>query len=189
MMRISNLFFIVCVLWIASEILLQLLRRSKNDSQDKDSGSVKRLNLVIYISVTIAVLISFTRFGYLTTNQFVLKISGLVLIIFGLEVRWFSILTLRRYFTVNVAIQVNHIIVQSGFYKYIRHPSYLGMLLSFFGLGLCLNNWISIGVMLIPITFAIANRIQIEELALKEAFGNDYLNYCNSTWRLIPWVY
>ncbi|MHB1686765.1 MAG: methyltransferase family protein [Ignavibacteriaceae bacterium] len=188
-MKISNLFLIVCTFWIVSEILLLVLRRSKKGSQDKDLGSVKRLNLVIYISITVGILISFTKSGYIGFNHFIIQLIGFVLIVFGLVIRWLAILTLRRFFTVNVAIHADHIIVQTGFYKYIRHPSYLGMLLSFFGLGLCLSNLISIGVMLIPITFALVNRIQIEERALHDAFGNDYLKYCSNTWRLIPWVY
>ncbi|MHB8854810.1 MAG: methyltransferase family protein, partial [Ignavibacteriaceae bacterium] len=70
-----------------------------------------------------------------------------------------------------------------------RHPSYLGMLLSFFGLGIRVSNLISIIVLLIPITFVLVNRIQIEERALNDTFGNDYLEYCKGTWKLIPWVY
>ena len=114
---------------------------------------------------------------------------GFVLIVYGLVIRWLAILTLRRYFTVNVAIHVDQIIVKTGFYKYIRHPSYLGMMLSFIGLGLCLSNLISILVILIPITFVVVNRLKIEEQALHDAFGNDYLEYCKGTWKLIPWVY
>ncbi len=188
-MKTSNLFIIVCVFWIVTEILLQFLRRSKNDSQDKDLGSVKRLNLVIYTSVLVGILISFTQYGHININLYLIQLSGLILIVLGLVVRWVAILTLRRFFTVNVAIQTDHIIIQTGIYKYIRHPSYLGMLLSFFGLGIRVSNLISIIVLLIPITFVLVNRIQIEERALNDTFGNDYLEYCKETWKLIPWVY
>jgi protein-S-isoprenylcysteine O-methyltransferase len=187
--EINILFLMVCALWIVSEILLQFLRRSKKDNQDKDLGSLKRLNLVIYISVTIGVFFSFTQFGHININPFVMQLSGLILIVFGLVVRWLAILTLRRYFTVNVAIQTDHSIIQTGFYKYIRHPSYTGMLISFLGLGIGLSNWISICVMLLSITFAIINRIRIEEQALTDAFEKDYLKYCSKTWRLIPWIF
>ncbi len=186
-MEISNLFWIVCIFWIVSEILMLILRRSKKDSQDKDLGSIKRLNLVIYISIAAGIFISFTEYGNIYVNHFALLLSGFLLIVLGLIIRWLSILTLRRYFTVNVAIHTDHIIIQTGFYKYIRHPSYLGMLISF--LGLCLCNFISIVVIIIPITFALINRIQIEEKALNDAFENDYQTYCNNTWRLLPWIY
>jgi protein-S-isoprenylcysteine O-methyltransferase Ste14 len=187
--NISYLFWIVCTFWIVSEILLLVLRRSKKDSLDKDLGSIKRLNLAIYISIAAGIFISFTKYGNVHISHFVLVLAGFFLILLGLVVRWLSILTLHRYFTVNVAILKDHVIVQTGFYRYIRHPSYLGMLLSFLGLGLCFCNFISIIVIFIPIAFALINRIKIEEQALNEAFGNDYQKYCKNTWRLLPGIY
>ena len=186
---LSNIFWIVCILWVASEILLLILRRSDKKSQDKDLGSVKRLNFVIYISIAAGIYISLTKFGNIDFNHHTILLSGFILIVLGLVVRWIAILTLRKYFTVNVAIQKDHVIIQKGFYKYIRHPSYLGMLLSFLGLGLSLGNFISIVVIIIPITFVLINRIQIEEQALRDVFGNDYQKYCGETWRLIPGIY
>ncbi len=188
-MKISYLFIIVCGFWIVSEILLQFLRFSKSDNQDKDLGSGKRLILVIYISITVGIIISFTRYGRIYINYHIIQLGSLILIVLGLVVRWLAIFTLRRFFTVNVAIQTDHIIIQTGIYKYIRHPSYLGMLISFFGLGVCLSNLISIALLLVPLAFGLVNRIQIEERALIDAFGNDYLKYCKDTWKLIPWVY
>jgi len=112
-----------------------------------------------------------------------------ILIVIGIVVRWFAILILRKYFTVNVAIQKGHVITQTGLYKYIRHLSYLGTLLSFFGLWICMSNWISICILIIPISYALVNRMQIEEQALKDASEKEYLNYCSKTCRLIPKVY
>jgi len=60
---INNLFFVVCIFWIVSEILWQILVRSKKGSEDKDLGSVKILNLVIYLPVAIGVFAAFTQYG------------------------------------------------------------------------------------------------------------------------------
>jgi protein-S-isoprenylcysteine O-methyltransferase Ste14 len=188
-MNISNIFFFICVLWVVSEILLLIFRRSKENNSNKDSGSLKTLNFMIYISITAGVYISFTHFGHIYNYHYFLFLAGLVLIILGLIVRWTAIITLRRYFTVNVAIQTDHKIIQSGLYKYIRHPSYSGMLLSFLGLGISLSNWVSLCIILFPIIFAVTKRIQIEEQALRESFGKEYPDYSNSTRKLIPWLY
>ena len=93
---------------------MQFFRRSKNDSQDKDLGSIKRLNIVIYTSVMIGIFISFTQYGHININHYFIQLSSLVLILLGLVVRWMAILTLRRYFTVNVAIHADHIIIRFG---------------------------------------------------------------------------
>ncbi|MFZ0452662.1 MAG: isoprenylcysteine carboxylmethyltransferase family protein [Ignavibacteriaceae bacterium] len=188
-MGLGDIFLIVCFCWVASETLLLVLRRSKTGSQDKDSGFLKWLNIVIYTSVFGGVFIAYTRYGHIENYPYFLRIAGLVFILLGLAIRWISILTLHRFFTVDVSIQADHKIIQSGIYKYLRHPSYTGMLLSFFGLGISLNNWISFCVILFPILYILLKRIKIEEQVLNSSFGNDYLIYSNNTWRLIPWIY
>ena len=45
---------------------------------------------------------------------------------------------LWKYFTVDVTIKLEHKLVSTGIYRIVRHPSYLGSLISFFGLGLVL---------------------------------------------------
>ena len=92
-------------------------------------------------------------------------------------------------FTVDVSIQENHKIVISGIYKTIRHPAYLGSLLSFLGIGIALVNWLSIIFIFIPIFIAFNYRIKVEEKVLIEEFGEEYLNYSNNTYRLFPGIY
>ena len=188
-MGFGDIFLIVCVCWVVSETLVLFLRRSKTGSRDKDSGFLKWLNIVIYTSVSAGIFIGSTGYGHIKYYPRFLHLAGLIFILSGLAVRWTAILTLRKYFTVDVSIQEDHKIIQSGIYKYLCHPSYTGMLLSFFGLGISLNNWISFCIIFLPVLYVLLKRIKIEEGALNEAFGNEYLIYTNKTWRLIPWLY
>ncbi|MEJ2594269.1 MAG: isoprenylcysteine carboxylmethyltransferase family protein [bacterium] len=89
----------------------------------------------------------------------------------------------------DLAIDPEHSLVKKGLYKYIRHPSYTGSLLSFLGMGLSLNNWISTLVIFIPVLFAFIHRIRIEEKLLDEQSGMSYREYKRRTKRLVPWVY
>ena len=114
---------------------------------------------------------------------------GMVLIVAGLAVRWVAILTLRKYFTVDVAISSDHKVVMTGLYRYVRHPAYLGSLLSFLGLAISFSNWLSAVVIFFPITGAFIYRIKVEEEALEAFFGDAYRQYCSSTRRLIPGVF
>ena len=100
--------------------------------------------------------------------------------------RWIAILTLGRLFTVDVAIQANHAVVQSGLYRLVRHPSYSGLLLAFLGLGISFGNWMSILVLMVPIFLAVLNRVRKEEHALIAALGSEYVEYCSRTKRFIP---
>jgi len=103
--------------------------------------------------------------------------------------RFISIWSLGKFFTVDVTIRDNHKIKQDGLYRIIRHPSYTGMLLSFIGLGISINNWISLLTISILVTIAMLYRIKIEERALKDQFGSEYSDYMKRTYRLIPWIY
>jgi protein-S-isoprenylcysteine O-methyltransferase Ste14 len=57
------------------------------------------------------------------------------------------------------------------------------------GLGLSLENWISILVAFIPMLLIRLYRIAIEEKVLIDHFGGEYLDYMKKTKRLIPKVY
>ena len=103
--------------------------------------------------------------------------------------RWYSIYHLGRFFTVNVAIHSGHEIIDTGPYKRIRHPSYTGALLAFLGLALCLDNWVSLALIVLPTVLAFGHRISIEEHALANALGSPYTSYMRRTKRLVPWIY
>ena len=94
-----------------------------------------------------------------------------------------------KYFTVDVTIREGHQIKKDGVYSILRHPSYSASLLTFLGLGLFLNNWISLIIAFIPPFLAFLYRIKIEEKALTEQFGQDYIDYKKQTKKLIPFIY
>ena len=188
-MSLGTLYSIVWIIWVVSEVLLQIIRRSKKGSIDKDSGSIRKLNAIIYVSVGVGVFFAFTNIGIIKVQHSIMYLAGIVIIIFGLIIRWMAIITLSKYFTVNVAILQDHALVQKGLYKHIRHPSYTGLLISFIGIGVGMRNWVSIIFILVPITYALINRIIIEESALSEAFGDEYKAYSKRTWRLFPGIY
>ena len=74
-------------------------------------------------------------------------------------------------------------------YRWIRHPSYLGMLIIFLAIGIHSRNWLGLIVVLIPTTLALLYRIHIEEIALNHAFGDAYASYSKTTRRLLPFLY
>ena len=103
--------------------------------------------------------------------------------------RYFVIKDLGKYFTVDVTIRKNHLLKKDGFYKYIRHPSYSFSILTFLGLGIILNNWYSLLCVFIFPTSAFLYCINIKEKVLIETFREDYLTYCKTTKKIIPFIY
>ena len=107
----------------------------------------------------------------------------------GIALRWYSVTILGKSFTSDVAIHSDQVLVEAGPYRYIRHPSYTGALLSLLGFGLSLGNWAGVAASLSCLGFAYAYRIPIEESALASAFGDTYRHYLKRTWRLVPFLF
>jgi len=107
----------------------------------------------------------------------------------GIALRWWSIITLRHFFTVQVAIHPQHELIRSGPYRMLRHPSYSGMLLTITGFALAPGNVWSLLAVLLPMTLALLWRIRIEERVLADAFPDTYPSYARSTKRLIPFIW
>jgi len=80
-------------------------------------------------------------------------------------------------------------LIEAGPYRYVRHPSYSGALLSLLGFGLALGNWAGLTAALSCLGFAYFYRIPIEDRALSSAFGDVYRQYMNRTWRLVPFLF
>jgi protein-S-isoprenylcysteine O-methyltransferase Ste14 len=114
---------------------------------------------------------------------------GAVLTVTGLLIRIQSILTLKQYFTYSVAQTEDHILIEIGLYKIIRHPGYLGQLMIFAGLSISLANWLSVLLMIILVSIGYTYRIKVEERFMIEQMGESYLNYQKRTKRIIPMIY
>jgi protein-S-isoprenylcysteine O-methyltransferase Ste14 len=180
----------ISAVWVISEIILALWKHSGTpDSKRQDRFSLGYLWLVISLSVTVGNVLRWWGIGHVRVDHHLLYWLGMLLILLGLVLRWIAILTLKRFFTVDVAIFSDHQLVNRGVYKSIRHPAYAGSLLSFVGLGLAFSNWMSALVIVIPITLAFLYRIRVEEKALRSALGESYARYALTTKRLIPFLY
>jgi len=184
-----TIFIIIWSAWFLSEILLNRLFRSSNyGKSNQDKGSIRIIWITIGVANSVGI-ISALLFRFPISNSSIISYIGLCLILFGMIFRFISIITLGKFFTVDVTIQKNHQLKKDGVYRLIRHPSYLGSILSFIGFGLSLNNWISLFIITVPVTIALIYRIKIEEIILIKQFGSTYTDYMKKTHKLIPWVY
>ena len=180
-----------CLAWflLISEIVVNRLRQPRAGFTIKDRRSYRMIWTVNVIAITLAFFVA----GWLPHARLPLAAwlfpVGLTLFAGGLFLRWYSIFHLGRFFTVKVAIADDHRLVDSGPYRFLRHPSYSGGLAAFFGVALMLGNAVSFFLIVVPILAVYRLRIREEERALLEALGEDYRAYMNRTWRLVPLVY
>jgi protein-S-isoprenylcysteine O-methyltransferase len=176
--------------YILSEIGLGLKKRAKSsESQAADQGSLRLLWIVIVVSVTLAFTVAPLLPAADMGSSTVASAIGAGVFVLGLALRWYSIIHLGRFFTVNVAIAADHRLIDTGPYGLIRHPSYTGALLAFLGLAISIGNWASVVVMMVPVFLVFLRRMHVEEDALLEALPDAYPGYMRRTKRLIPAVY
>ena len=170
-----------------SELVLFFTRRSTAKTVSKDANSLRVLWVVIGVCIWLSIQAE-SRWPQAVLPSWAVPI-GAALFVGGMILRWYSIIHLGRFFTVNVAIAADHQLVDTGPYRFVRHPSYTGALLAFIGFALVLRNWASVLVISLPIAFAFLYRINVEERALVQALGEHYRDYIKRTKRLIPFVY
>lgn len=184
---IRQVLLLVLALFPVSEIALAFMKRSRSRSaQSEDQGSMRLLWLSITLGVTLAMTAQLIPSARLSASPSIVQPAALALLVGGLAVRWAAILTLGRLFTVDVAIHADHVVVQRGLYRYMRHPSYTGLLIAFLGYGVFFANWLSILGLLVPIVLGVLNRVTKEEQALRDSLGPAYVAYCARTKRFIP---
>lgn len=163
-------------------------RRKEEIVESGDKGSL----WILYISITLGYFFSFsigaTRLGRIFYWDAFFA-AGMVLVMTGLIIRLTSIKTLKQHFTYTVTKIHDHELIQSGLYRWIRHPGYLGQLLVFVGLAAALSNWLSIVFMIIPIMIGYSHRIKIEEEFMASQLGENYREYQKRTKKMIPGIY
>jgi protein-S-isoprenylcysteine O-methyltransferase Ste14 len=129
------------------------------------------------------------RKEFWTIDNDTVRWLGVVVFAIGGTIRLWPVFVLGRRFSGLVAIQPGHTLVTTGIYRFIRHPSYLGLLLTGFGWGFAFRSGVGLllAAVLIPPLIA---RINAEEKLLQSQFGADYDTYRTYTSsRLLPGIY
>jgi protein-S-isoprenylcysteine O-methyltransferase Ste14 len=176
-------------LYVAFEVLMSWSqKRGRTIEKSNDKGSIWVLILAIFIGYALSFRIGAMTLGRIPYWDAFFGV-GVVLVIIGLYIRINSILALRQHFTYTVTKIENHQLIETGWYKNIRHPGYLGQLIIFLGISTSMSNWLAVLGMMFPVTVGFLYRISVEEKFMQEAMGEKYLDYKKKSKRLIPYIY
>lgn len=195
-MSLGTVWTVAYYCWVASEVLIGIGTRTRRSSGNvRDRGTLLLLWVVIFSSITAGMWVSEANGPNIPIGANVpggalwFKVATLVMLLAGLILRWSAVISLGKSFSSNVAIHATQTVRKTGLYRWVRHPSYSGLLLCFFAVGLHTRNWISLLIIAAPTTAALLYRIYVEEIALREGFGQEYVEYSRQTKRLIPGIY
>jgi protein-S-isoprenylcysteine O-methyltransferase Ste14 len=186
----ANVWEILYWAWCGSEVLLVVVTRTRRSGGDvRDRGSMLLLWVVIFAAIWAGSVYGYTHGYTMFGGARWLRAASVGLMAFGLAIRWTSIVSLGRAFSVNVAIREDQKLYRGGLFRAARHPSYTGMMIIFAAIGVHTRNWVALGIILIPTFVALLYRMRVEEAALGRAFGTEYEEYSRSTKRLVPGIY
>jgi protein-S-isoprenylcysteine O-methyltransferase len=180
---------VIAVIFLIFEATISLTRRPLANAQGKDRGTFQLIWIVITLAVVLGIWAGAAFPAARLPAADALYPAGLALFVLGIALRAWSIWTLGRFFTVQVAIASDHQLVRNGPYRVLRHPSYTGSLMMFVGYLVCLGNMVTMAIVLICVLAVFVRRIQVEEIALADTFGDAWRDQVRRTWRLIPLVY
>lgn len=177
------------VLWLGVEYWL-IVRDRGLAHERQDQGSKRVLVIACWLALALCITLAVVvRSAAFPGNPWIPVVLGIMFILLGIWLRIWSVKTLGRFFRRTVMVQGAHRVIQEGPYKYIRHPSYTGFLISAFGLGLMFGNWLGLLVLFAIIFLAFLQRIAVEEGVLARELGAPYQEYMQHTKRLIPFIY
>jgi protein-S-isoprenylcysteine O-methyltransferase Ste14 len=175
-------------------LLLEFRSRVRSSRNREGTPADRQSFAVVYVMFTAGVaggfvLASNVDGAAIRVARWPIFILGILLMATGIALRQWAVALLGRYFTTNVRVHTDQAVIDSGPYRWVRHPSYTGLLLTLIGIGLALGNWASLLVLIVVPMLGVVNRIRVEERALIEGVGEPYRRFAATRARLVPHVW
>ena len=189
----AAIFLAACLIWNVPEMIgafKQTAKASRKEASVQDRGSMGILIGLQWAGLALNFLLAgLFPAAAIVWHRTALFGIGVTLILLGVALRWYAIWMLGRYFTRDVAVSADQQVVQTGPYRYIRHPAYSGTFLTMLGVGLAVTNWASLVALLLCVLSGHMYRVSVEERALSQTIGQPYVDYMHGTKRFIPLVF
>ena len=184
-----TVFVAVTIGALVMSVVALFSRGNLSQGEREDRGNRWVLAAFTVLSILLAYLSAYTdRHDIWTIGGETVRWIGFALLIVGSIVRLWPVFVLGRRFSGLVAIQRDHQLATTGIYRYVRNPSYVGLLVASLGWALVFRAGVGVllaALLLIPLVA----RIRSEERLLSEHFGTEYERYRARTWRLLPGIY
>jgi len=178
-------FWVTFLSWVVFE---WISARKANTRQSKGKFSYKEIysGLLIIIGIFVFLfsifwetVLNYSKFASTVSLSYTF-VMGTGMVWMGMCIRFLAIKRLGGLFTTDITVHNNHKLIKNDIYKYLRHPSYLGLLLSCFGLAMMILHIFPFLVFLFLIA-VYTYRAKVEEKVLIKTFRGKYINYKRKT--------
>lgn len=182
-------FTVVYISFLIISLIYRLSRIAKTHADKREEGkiyvkSIYSIMFVLYLLILVGTIIEY----FICNRNINLFISGVgfFLYVSVIPIRDWAIKSLDEYMSEHIEIKEDHRLVKNGPYKYLRHPLFLCLLLEIVGVALIPNSYYSLIAVLVLYLPLIFIRMHLEERALIEKCGQEYLDYKKEVYALIP---
>lgn len=162
--------------------------RPTSGSRNRDTGAGRWVGIGLLASyiggAVISLLVPHT---VITKHGEGIFIGGLMIAAVGQGLRLAAVRQLGPSFTFKIHTAPGQTVVNTGLYRFVRHPSYTGALICALGFTIAYTNWLA-PLMVLVLAYGYTRRIPAEERAMVEGLGEPYKQYITGTKRLIPFV-
>lgn len=170
-----------------SEITIRIRSSGHRDGVRADRCSIVAVIGTIAVGVLGASWCATTGVGAAGAARIPMLVAGVVAMWTGIVLRQWAVHTLGPDFTVVVRASEQQVVADRGPYRWVRHPAYLGLLVTVAGVGLAFGNWLSLLALTVLPIVGLVIRIRVEERALLDIIGEPYRAYAAAhRWRLLP---
>ncbi|MGA2322040.1 MAG: isoprenylcysteine carboxylmethyltransferase family protein [Solirubrobacteraceae bacterium] len=183
-------FYVVLVPFAALELAVRLRTLVNREGSREDRASFALLYVTVATGIVGPLVIAANvRGAAIAFARWPIFVLGVALMASGVVIRAWAVVLLGRFFTNDVRVHPGQTVVDTGPYRWVRHPSYSGLILILIGLGLALGNWAALAIAVVLPTAALVNRIRVEERALLDGLGEPYRRFAAGRARLLPGVW
>jgi protein-S-isoprenylcysteine O-methyltransferase Ste14 len=180
--------YFLLILFCLLEVILRkdgLAKSTCHTPTDKDS--TKLIGLAFVLILLSSVILQIFQWG--TFHSSIINFIGVAIMLIGLVIRVWSMITLRQFYSRTLVITQDHRLVKKGPYSVIRHPGYLGTILVWTAAGLAMQNFLVFAVSAILMPIVYGYRIHHEEKMLAAQFGEEYVACRKRSWKLVPFIF
>jgi len=182
--------YLIPALWVCWWIYWRISGRDVKPVQRRESVP-SRLAHIVPIALAALLLAEPVIPGWLgervVRHSWVVYGFGVAVTAAGLGFSVWARRVLGRNWSATVTLKRDHVLIQSGPYRWLRHPIYTGILLGFIGSAIARDEWRGL-VAVLMVTIALWRKLRMEERWLAELFGEQYARYRQHTWALIPYL-
>jgi methyltransferase len=171
----TRLVFVLVLVALAAQRLLELRRSARNESVLRARGAVEHGagHMPVMRALHTLWFLAMLAEVFFLDRPFVpwLAAVGVAGLAVGQMLRYAAIRTLGERWSVNVLVLPGEAPVAGGIYRYVRHPNYAGVILEIACVPLIHSAFLTAVVFTVLNALLLRHRIAVEERALHEAGG------------------